>query len=778
MPDSACRPLLERLEDRRLLSAAIPTSAASDSADGPSLHYGHGWIMTGHATQPDGKRLTVSVSRKGALRISRFNANGSPDISFGHHGSTLVPLALHAFAHITVEQNGRIVVVVSNRVIRLLPSGVLDVHFGRKGKLKLPLAVAPHGFDPLPDGSFLLAGYAAGIKLAKFTPQWLPDPAFASGDRPLAMTVQGLVQGLDGSIYLSGIPAQTSGNSGKTLLAKYDALGHEIGAYLDWHDTNPTMLAVATDGSIQLQGLTYDGTWTTAVYTVDQNSFKPVPLGLRPIDADRQIEAENFDFGGSGAVNSLLNSASQNPSTAVLIGLDPSNHFHDYVDSTRAGDWMQYTILTKHPLNGISLFVSSNGPGGTFHAEIDGQDISGPITVPDTGGDAHWKMIGKPTSPIFPGQHALRLVMDENGPGRAVGNIDYFILTQGVDESFAGGALIGVSGRLLPQADGSILVFGQTLQRLLPDGTFDAVFGQRTLPFSPFTVVQDGDKFLLTRWSDGPTDLYRINLEGALDQTFGTNGQVQLPWLPSRIILDAQGKFVIGGKNGGVQRFLPDGQLDSSFVPAVAGKLDGVLPDGCVILLSDGGITGCDPLPEYSNHVTGCTAHGLLTRLNIDGSVDETYGENGTIELTADEEDRDIPQFFPVGTLPDGTAVVGVVTYNTDDYVGAARTDLVAIDNSGKPLGVSISIPNDMAVNTIFAQQIAVLGHDYPSSPYQTANPAIRWLNNWSTVPIRNPLIDERVFDYDNDFSMVFTPRGELLVTTFYGDTIVMFDGL
>ena len=37
--------------------------------------------------------------------------------------------------------------------------------------------------------------------------------------------------------------------------------------------------------------------------------------------------------------------------------------------------------------------VASQGPGGVFHVELDGVDVSGPMTVPDTGGWTTWRTV-------------------------------------------------------------------------------------------------------------------------------------------------------------------------------------------------------------------------------------------------------------------------------------------------------------------------------------------------------------------------------------------------
>ena len=40
--------------------------------------------------------------------------------------------------------------------------------------------------------------------------------------------------------------------------------------------------------------------------------------------------------------------------------------------------------------------VASNGGGGTFHIEVDGVDVTGPMTVPNANGWDVWQTVIKP----------------------------------------------------------------------------------------------------------------------------------------------------------------------------------------------------------------------------------------------------------------------------------------------------------------------------------------------------------------------------------------------
>ena len=70
-----------------------------------------------------------------------------------------------------------------------------------------------------------------------------------------------------------------------------------------------------------------------------------------------------------------------------------------------------------------SFRVAASGLGGTFHLEMNGVNVTGPLTVPDTGGWQNWQTVSA-TIPLVAEPQIARLVMDTNGSA-AVGNFDY-----------------------------------------------------------------------------------------------------------------------------------------------------------------------------------------------------------------------------------------------------------------------------------------------------------------------------------------------------------------
>jgi carbohydrate binding protein with CBM6 domain len=73
----------------------------------------------------------------------------------------------------------------------------------------------------------------------------------------------------------------------------------------------------------------------------------------------------------------------------------------------------------------LELRVASTGTGGTGHVEIDGINVTGSITVPNTGGWQTWTSVFVPGIPMSAGSHVIRLVTDTNGSTGSFGNINF-----------------------------------------------------------------------------------------------------------------------------------------------------------------------------------------------------------------------------------------------------------------------------------------------------------------------------------------------------------------
>jgi hypothetical protein len=145
----------------------------------------------------------------------------------------------------------------------------------------------------------------------------------------------------------------------------------------------------------------------------------PVPFpGPQPKNLPATIEAENFDRGGEGAgyheIAGDLDSGIYRgkPVEGVDIQAFAGASGGFVVTEAAAGEWLSYTVLA--PVAGsyeLGMRYTSMLRSGSVHLEIDGQDVTGAITVAVTG--ANFRNVFKRVD-MTAGKHDLRLVIDSN----------------------------------------------------------------------------------------------------------------------------------------------------------------------------------------------------------------------------------------------------------------------------------------------------------------------------------------------------------------------------
>lgn len=231
-----------------------------------------------------------------------------------------------------------------------------------------------------------------------------------------------------------------------------------------------------------------------------------------------------------------------------------------------------------------------------------------------------------------------------------------------------------VATATVAQTDGKILVAGYTLvagdnvggdtpslapvvasiARYNPDGSLDPTFDGDGLA-TPAAFVQpramalqaDG-KIVLAGWGGGATfSLMRLNPDGSLDDSFGTDGQSHISLGPNTgaeayaIAVQPDGKLVVGGRvigpNSSNSRFAlvrcdSAGALDPSFGQGGVATVDFGPNDNNTsesirgIVIQPGG-----KIVSAGGAYVENTGRFALTRHNADGTVDNTFGTDGKV---------------------------------------------------------------------------------------------------------------------------------------------------
>lgn len=169
---------------------------------------------------------------------------------------------------------------------------------------------------------------------------------------------------------------------------------------------------------------------TSSVAAADDKQ-KSTPWKGIPQAIPGRIEAEHYDDGPSGVAyadkeqKNLGEPYRRNTEVDIEKRSDASNGHG--IGWTRKDEWLHYTVnVAKHGEYTVTMPVASNKRGGLFHIERDGEDISGPISIPDTGGWDKLKTIQHTGLKLTRGVQTLRVVMDKQGPSGSIGDIDYF----------------------------------------------------------------------------------------------------------------------------------------------------------------------------------------------------------------------------------------------------------------------------------------------------------------------------------------------------------------
>ncbi len=160
------------------------------------------------------------------------------------------------------------------------------------------------------------------------------------------------------------------------------------------------------------------------------------PYGGTRASIPGKVEAENYDTGGEGLAyhdSDVANSGGQyRTGEGVDIEATTDSGAGYNVGWTATGEWTKYMVnMTSGGTYNIDFRVASANTGSTLHLEVDGANVSGTITVPNTGGWQTWQTVTKSNVSLTAGSHTLRLYIDNGGM-----NINYLNFTLSTPPTF------------------------------------------------------------------------------------------------------------------------------------------------------------------------------------------------------------------------------------------------------------------------------------------------------------------------------------------------------
>lgn len=154
------------------------------------------------------------------------------------------------------------------------------------------------------------------------------------------------------------------------------------------------------------------------------------PYGGTPHVIPGIIETEHFDDGKPGEayvdVDEPNHGVAYRGVTQIDIEQRPDASNGHGIGWVRAGEWVAYTVEVKESgTYTVEFPVAAQKQGGIFHLELDGEDVTGPIRIPDTGAWTKLEMIRAENVSLKRGRRNLKIVMDANGECGGIGDIDY-----------------------------------------------------------------------------------------------------------------------------------------------------------------------------------------------------------------------------------------------------------------------------------------------------------------------------------------------------------------
>ena len=387
----------------------------------------------------------------------------------------------------------------------------------------------------------------------------------------------------------------------------------------------------------------------------------------------------------------------------------------------------------------------------------------------------------KPTPAALTGTLALGLALGFGSASAAVagtaGSLDPTFGKGGVvltnlGLNAAGSQIQAVATDATLLANGDIVAAGNFgLVRYLPNGTLDTTFGAGGLAqlppngipsFRPGLAVQPDGKYVwageatAANGTNGAFAAVRFNVNGTVDQTFGTGGMATAAFPNSNVqgadtvLVQPDGKILLGGEvlpnmrapaDGALVRFNPDGTLDHAFgsggqvlSTATVGNITALGLDaaGDIFVLPahsefnpagqlDSAVT---PAPiTTSSHGTGSaflasggyvlatavavTRHDTdiqVNRFNADGSLAAASAAFDFSGATGLDQARD--SVNGVAVQPNGQIVVAGAHFLGTSPVGLARVNAdgtldTAFGNGGT---VTTTVQGDEAANAVLIQ--------------------------------------------------------------------------
>jgi arabinoxylan arabinofuranohydrolase len=168
--------------------------------------------------------------------------------------------------------------------------------------------------------------------------------------------------------------------------------------------------------SICVDPLFYNGDGT--IQMVEQSREHGTAYSEQPLSIPGTIEIEDYDQGGQGKAYSdsdiLNNGNAYREGEGVDVEMNSPGNYN--VAWTNGGEWMEYTVsVAESSFYTIQTIAASPNSNSKIRFKLDGDDITGSVIIPNTGGWQTYQTISTTGISLETGTHILQLFQETGG---------------------------------------------------------------------------------------------------------------------------------------------------------------------------------------------------------------------------------------------------------------------------------------------------------------------------------------------------------------------------
>ena len=337
------------------------------------------WINAG-GVQSDGKIIAAAAQTYSPMEgvesyTFRLNEDGTGDSTYdGYFDSPY-----SGITDVEVARDNSYFLVNNARILHLFADGSLDPAFNDNG-LNLGVedswpkdGASVTGIGPLAAGKVLVTGY---VDYKPFVARLLAD---GNPDSTFSGTPGGMI-----FLNPQDFPADAAADS---------------------------LARVIVGGQTNAGGSVEANNW---IARLKDAGLAQHPYNGSPFNVGQIIQAEDFDTGGEGLAyhdtDAANVSGAYRPTESVDIESSSDTGGGYDVGYSAQGEWLEYTFsIPKSAPYSIDTRVASGLSGSLFHYEVDGENRTGSIAIPNTGGWQNWTTISSNLGTLTSGTHTLRL---------------------------------------------------------------------------------------------------------------------------------------------------------------------------------------------------------------------------------------------------------------------------------------------------------------------------------------------------------------------------------